>query len=96
LNGFDGLDFGAHEHGIHLAVGPDRMHLMLEGLGLAILGWTTIQVTKAGIFNKNSSLFLLKFVGFSITKAASRLSMTTWRVFPPQQATPPWPTNGCR
>ena len=51
MNGFDGLDFGAHEHGIHLAVGPDRMHLMLEGLGLAILGWTTIQVTKAGIFN---------------------------------------------
>ena len=39
------------------------MHLMLEGLGLAILGWTTIQVTKAGIFNKNSSLFLLKFIG---------------------------------
>ena len=36
------------------------MHLMLEGLGLAILGWTTIQITKAGNFIKNSALYLFK------------------------------------
>lgn len=47
-NAFDDLDFGANLNGIHFAAGPDRMHLMLEGLGTAILGWTTILVSKAG------------------------------------------------
>ena len=49
LNGFDGAYFGGHPHGIHLAVGPDRMHLLYEGIGMAIIGWTTIVITKAGI-----------------------------------------------
>lgn len=32
-NGFRGLWWGANTGGIHLAAGPDWMHLMLEGLG---------------------------------------------------------------
>ena len=52
VNAFDGVLFGANPHGIHLAAGPDRMHLMLEGLGQAILGWVTIVLSKAGMHMK--------------------------------------------
>ena len=41
-SGFDGIDWGANPHGIHLAAGPDWMHLMLEGLGKHILKYTTM------------------------------------------------------
>jgi len=44
-SGFRGLYFGAHPHGIHLAAGPDLMHLMLEGLANAIITctWTILK-----------------------------------------------------
>lgn len=47
-NAFYGLYFGANGHGIHLAAGPDRMHLMYEGLGTSILTWTLMVLVKAG------------------------------------------------
>ena len=47
-NAFDDVEFGANPYGIHLAAGPDRMHLMYEGIGTAILEWTTIVLSKAG------------------------------------------------
>ena len=39
-SGFRGLYFGAHPHGIHLAAGPDLMHLMLEGLAMTVVTCT--------------------------------------------------------
>jgi hypothetical protein len=47
-SGFRGCSFGANEHGIFLAVGPDRMHLMLEGLGKHIVAYCIQKITKAG------------------------------------------------
>jgi hypothetical protein len=47
-NAFHGLYFGANVHGIHLAAGPDRMHLMYEGLGNSLLTWTVMVLVKAG------------------------------------------------
>ena len=36
-SGFRGTYFGAHGHGVHLAAGPDLMHLMLEGLASTLV-----------------------------------------------------------
>ena len=36
-SGFKGCSFGHHDYGIHLAAGPDIMHLMLEGLGKKLI-----------------------------------------------------------
>ena len=59
-NAFYGLHFGANEQGIHFAAGPDRMHLMFEGLGKAMLGWVTLILLNAG--------FVYYFVTFLATK----------------------------
>lgn len=47
-NAVYGYYFGASENGIHLAAGPDRMHLMYEGLGTHIVTWTVMVLVKAG------------------------------------------------
>jgi hypothetical protein len=46
---FLGLNFGANPWGIHFAAGPDRMHLMFEGLGKAIHTWLCAVLLKTGI-----------------------------------------------
>lgn len=47
-NAFWDMPFGAHEEGIHFAAGPDRMHLMYEGLGTALITWVLAVMTTAG------------------------------------------------
>lgn len=42
------MPFGSHEGGIHSAAGPDRMHLMYEGLGTALITWVLAIMTAAG------------------------------------------------
>jgi hypothetical protein len=44
-SGFRQLYFGAHKFGIHLAAGPDLMHLMLEGLANTLVKctWKTLK-----------------------------------------------------
>jgi hypothetical protein len=37
---FDGMDFGANPGGIYVAAGPDRMHVLLEGLGKNLATFT--------------------------------------------------------
>ena len=49
-NAFWDVPFGAHEGGIHAAAGPDRMHLMYEGLGTALITWVLAVMTAAGGF----------------------------------------------
>lgn len=52
INAFYKLYMGANKHGIHLAAGPDRMHLMYEGLGASILTWTVMVLAKSGLLQK--------------------------------------------
>jgi hypothetical protein len=64
-SGFRGCNFGANEHGIFLATGPDRMHLMLEGLGKHIVVYCIQTIAAAGsllhylilCFSNNSWLY---------------------------------------
>ena len=42
------MPFGASPGGIHMAAGPDRMHLMYEGLGTALITWITAILVAAG------------------------------------------------
>ena len=49
-NAFWDMPFGGHEGGIHAAAGPDRMHLMYEGLGTALITWVLAVMTKAGTY----------------------------------------------
>lgn len=50
LSGFRNCSFGANKHGIFLAAGPDRMHLMLEGLGKHIVAYTIQKIKAAGVY----------------------------------------------
>ena len=48
-SGFRGCWFGSSKHGIHLAAGPDWMHLILEGLGKHLLTYMCGVLQQSGI-----------------------------------------------
>lgn len=47
-NAFWDMPFGASPAGIHLAAGPDRMHLLFEGLGQSLITWITAILVATG------------------------------------------------
>lgn len=47
-SGFDGCSFGAHPFKIHLAAGPDVMHLMLEGLAKTLIDCIAMTMKNTG------------------------------------------------
>jgi hypothetical protein len=50
-SGFRGVSFG-HDHGIHLAAGPDLMHLMLEGLANVVLTCLCEDLQQKGVLSE--------------------------------------------
>jgi len=50
-SGFRGLCFG-HDHGIHLAAGPDLMHLMLEGLANVVVSCLCSAFKEKGVLSE--------------------------------------------
>ena len=47
-SGFRGIWWGSNPHRVHLAAGPDGMHLILEGLGRHLMSYISTVVKKAG------------------------------------------------
>jgi len=47
-NAFWDMPFGASPAGIHLAAGPDRMHLLYEGLGQSLITWISAILVATG------------------------------------------------
>jgi len=74
-SGFRDLYFGAHAHGIHLAAGPDLMHLMLEGLGRTMIACIMELLSPSALSNINATLFHMdvrshdEFVKFAKVKS---------------------------
>lgn len=68
-SGFRGIWWGANPHGVHLATGPDWMHLMLEGLGRHLLSYICTVLKKAG-WHK-SDFYCNKFVFFNFNNCFS-------------------------
>jgi len=48
VNAFYEMPFGESKEGIHMAAGPDRLHLFLEGLGKAMVVWIALLLLRAG------------------------------------------------
>ena len=46
MSGFRDVSFEANKGGVHFAAGPDRMHLLFEGLGRWLLDFTIDMLTK--------------------------------------------------
>lgn len=42
------MPFGANPGGIYTAAGPDRMHLLYEGLGTSLIGWIVAVLVSCG------------------------------------------------
>ena len=63
-SGFTGCSFGPHEYGIHLAAGPDIMHMMLEGLGRNVVNCIGHTLKETG----QIIVFLLLFNCYLIIK----------------------------
>ena len=51
-SGFRGVSFGAQRQGIHGAAGPDKMHLVYEGLGKYLINMVIdmLQVSCVSVF----------------------------------------------
>jgi hypothetical protein len=49
-SGFRDVDFG-HDHGIHLAAGPDLMHLLLEGLAMTLVFCIATYLASCGVLS---------------------------------------------
>ena len=52
-SGFKDCSFGSNPHGIHLAAGPDVMHLMLEGLGKTLIHCIADVLQETGILQQH-------------------------------------------
>ena len=63
-SGFRGCWFGDNKHGIHLAAGPDWMHLVLEGLGKHLLTYLCAMLKEAGAGQQyyNCTTTLIRFL----------------------------------
>ena len=48
-SGFENCSFGSNPHGIHLAAGPDMMHLVLEGLAKTLIDCIAAVLQESGI-----------------------------------------------
>jgi hypothetical protein len=78
-SGFRGIWWGANPHGVHLATGPDWMHLMLEGLGRHLLSYICTVLKKAGwhksVFFVISLFFSILIIVFQVT--TRKLTLTS-------------------